>query len=181
MIAWTVLLRAIYPKYKLDLALTCRIQIAIWWSWLQKGKISFLIFTNSFYHGSPDRTKYFSWSKFERWFKVQWVTSMLVTDVGDQMCRWQVWAVGDGINTLRKSPTLRKKSQTKWFFHQHFKSVTIIKSPTYRCHLYHCHRSMTPSVTRDSGPKLSIFLLPVSIFHFRSDQSTVISGNKKIC
>ena len=41
MIAWTVLLRAIDPKYKLDLALTCRIQIAIWWSWLQKGKISF--------------------------------------------------------------------------------------------------------------------------------------------
>ena len=33
------------------------------------------------------------------------VTSMLVTNVGDQMCWWQVWDVGDRFNTLRKSPT----------------------------------------------------------------------------
>ena len=33
------------------------------------------------------------------------VTSMLVTDVGDQMCCWQVWDVGDRLNTLRRSPT----------------------------------------------------------------------------
>ena len=40
------------------------------------------------------------------------VTSMLVTDVGDQMCWWQVWDVGDRFHTLRKSPTQRKKSLT---------------------------------------------------------------------
>ena len=28
------------------------------------------------------------------------VTSMLVTDVGDQMCWWQVWDVGDGFRML---------------------------------------------------------------------------------
>ena len=33
------------------------------------------------------------------------VTSMLVTDVGDQKCWWQVWDVGDRFNTLRESPT----------------------------------------------------------------------------
>ena len=32
----------------------------------------------------------------------------LVTDVGDRMCWWQVWDVGDRLNTLRKSPTWRK-------------------------------------------------------------------------
>ena len=30
---------------------------------------------------------------------------MLVTDVGDQMCWWQVWDVGDRFNSLSKSPT----------------------------------------------------------------------------
>ena len=43
-----------------------------------------------------------------------WVTSMLVTDVGDQMCWWQVWDVGDRFRMmgtdliytiLGKSPT----------------------------------------------------------------------------
>ena len=33
------------------------------------------------------------------------ITSMLVTDVGDQMCWWQLWDVGDRFNTLRKSST----------------------------------------------------------------------------
>ena len=33
------------------------------------------------------------------------VTSMLVTDVGDQMCWWQISDVGDRFNTLGKSPT----------------------------------------------------------------------------
>ena len=33
------------------------------------------------------------------------VTLILVTAVGDQMCWWQVWDVGDRFNTLRKSPT----------------------------------------------------------------------------
>jgi len=38
-----------------------------------------------------------------KWFTKQ-VTSMLVTDVGDQMLWWQIWDVGDQFNTLRKSP-----------------------------------------------------------------------------
>ena len=33
------------------------------------------------------------------------VTSMLVTDVEDQMCCWQVWDVGYRFYILRKSPT----------------------------------------------------------------------------
>ena len=33
------------------------------------------------------------------------VTSVLVTDIGDRMCWWQVWYVGDRFNTLKKSPT----------------------------------------------------------------------------
>ena len=33
------------------------------------------------------------------------VTSMLVTNVGEQMCWWQVWDVGDRFDTLRNSPT----------------------------------------------------------------------------
>ena len=27
-----------------------------------------------------------------------WATSMLVTDVGDEMCWWQIWDVGDQFN-----------------------------------------------------------------------------------
>ena len=33
------------------------------------------------------------------------VTSILMTDFGDQMCWWQVWDIGDRFNTLRKSST----------------------------------------------------------------------------
>ena len=33
------------------------------------------------------------------------VTLMLVTDVGDQTCWWQVWDVGDRLNRSKKSPT----------------------------------------------------------------------------
>ena len=29
-----------------------------------------------------------------------WVTSMLVTDIGDQMCWWQVWDIGDRFRML---------------------------------------------------------------------------------
>ena len=54
------------------------------------------------------KPKILDWWIF-RWFSV---TSMLVTDVGDQMRWWAVWDVGDRLNTLRKSPTYRKKSPT---------------------------------------------------------------------
>ena len=47
------------------------------------------------------------------------VTSMLVTDVEDQMCWWQVWDVGDRYRMLVTD-----------LIHQYLKSVTIIKSPT---------------------------------------------------
>ena len=61
-----------------------------------------------------------------------WVTSMLVTDVGDQMCWWQVWDVGDRFRMLlidlihwENHQHNEKKSPTQWFCQQHLKSVTI--------------------------------------------------------
>ena len=56
-----------------------------------------------------------------------WRPNVLVTRF---RCWWPIQDVGDRFNTLRKSPTLRKKSPREWFCHQHLKSVTIIKSPT---------------------------------------------------
>ena len=46
-------------------------------------------------------------------------TSMLVTDVGDEMCWWQLWDVGDRFNTL--------KSRQQNYFVTH---IIIIQSPT---------------------------------------------------
>ena len=66
----------------------------------------------------------------------KWVTSMLVTNVGDPMCWWQVLDVGDRFNTLRKSPSLRKKvasimilPPTSQISHHH-KVTNIPMSPT---------------------------------------------------
>ena len=84
------------------------------------------------------------------------VTSMLVTDVGGQMCCWQDFDGGDksrhqhrelGTNIKYQSPTSHsgvlwcwwpigmlptctKMSSTYFFCRQHLKMVTIIKSPT---------------------------------------------------
>ena len=68
------------------------------------------------------------WSVSSKAFKST-VSSMLVTDVGDQMCWWQVWDVSDRFGMLMTN-----------FIHcenrQHNDSVTNIwnRSPTNRCH-----------------------------------------------
>ena len=51
----------------------------------------------------------------------QWpeVTSMLVTDVGDRMCWWQVWDVGDRFRML-------VNDLIHWENHQHNKKVAKI-------------------------------------------------------
>ena len=41
------------------------------------------------------------------------VTPMLVTDVWDQLCWWQVWHADNRFNTLRKSPTYKKSRHHK--------------------------------------------------------------------
>ena len=54
-------------------------------------------------------------------FDSKWATSMLVTDVGDEMCLWQLWYVGDGLVTISYFLTTTKKC------HQYRNSVTNIQ------------------------------------------------------
>ena len=64
-------------------------------------------------------------------------TSMLVTDVGDEMCLWQLWDVGDGFGCFCRQHPLSLNISVG---HQQPKDVTNIEilSPTSVCHqLFH--------------------------------------------
>ena len=73
---------------------------------------------------------------------LHWVTSMLVTDVGDQMCWWQVWDVGDRFrmfvidlihnektNITKKVANIMILPPTSENSHHH-KVINITMSPT---------------------------------------------------
>ena len=64
---------------------------------------------------------------------------MLVTDVGDEMRWWQVYDVDDRFKMLVTNS--EKNRQHKLCYT--IISVTIIKSPTQRCHKHFCHLSMS--------------------------------------
>ena len=51
-------------------------------------------------------------------------TSMLMTDVGDEMCWWQLWDVGDGFGHFCHQHPLSFSINVR---HQHSKDVTNIK------------------------------------------------------
>ena len=61
---------------------------------------------------------------FSKWSQNEMTTSMLVTDVGDEMFWWQFKDVGDSLSH---------------FGHQNLLSYSI-KSPTSQCHQYYCSR-----------------------------------------
>ena len=72
-------------------------------------------------------------------------TSMLVTNVGDQMCWRQLWDVGDSFDRLCHQHPLSFKTTIG---HQHSKDVTNIKipSPTLKnCHQHLCSREINNS------------------------------------
>ena len=57
----------------------------------------------------------------------------LVTDVGDRLFWWQ--HITDKCVFF-----VLKTSSTKWFSHQHLKTVVILKSPRWSCHQHHCNQ-----------------------------------------
>ena len=80
--------------------------------------------------------------------KTQGATSILVTDVGDEMCWRLFWDVGDVLaisvtnilylSTLSSGTNIQKMLPTSKFCHQHPKIVTNIKSPTSTRHQHLC-------------------------------------------
>ena len=62
---------------------------------------------------------------------------MLVTNVGHEMCWWQLWDVSDGFDLFCHQHPLSFNISVG---HQHPKIVTKIKSPTSTCHQ---HRPVT--------------------------------------
>ena len=69
----------------------------------------------------PTETEYNLWYSLTFDLYVQWkrATSMLVTDVGDEICLQQLWDVGDGFGRFRLYFNI-------WVGHQHPKDVTKI-------------------------------------------------------
>ena len=61
------------------------------------------------------------------------VTSMLVTDVGDEMCWWQLYDVGDNFGHFGNQNLLSFYISVG---HQHSNDF---KSSSSRCHRHHCH------------------------------------------
>jgi len=79
---------------------------------------------------------YIEWWFFQISAKI-W-QSMLVTDVGDQLCWWKkcwwrFWMATPGTTVVR--PPLKR-------YHQQRNSVTKLKSLTLRCHQHQCHRKI---------------------------------------
>ena len=54
---------------------------------------------------------------------------MLVTDVEDKMCSWQLWDVGDGSGRFQTN--IQKMSSTSKFIHRHPRIVTNITAPGF--------------------------------------------------
>ena len=74
------------------------------------------------------------------------VTSILVTEVWEEICWWQPYDFGDGNNLVtiiflhyRRVPTFKR-------CHQQSNVVTNFKSPTSRCHQHHCPQFGTATV-----------------------------------
>ena len=56
----------------MDLALTCRIQIAIWWSWLRKGKISIKKSSDIPVKSAYPSPRFETGSLASKWLDIQW-------------------------------------------------------------------------------------------------------------
>ena len=72
---------------------------------------------------------------------------MLITDVGDEVCWWQL--VGDGLVEM---------SSRSNFCHQHPKSIISLKSPTSRYPQHHCHHLNNISIA-SNGERIFVFPL----------------------
>jgi len=102
---------------------------------------------------------------------------MLVTDVGDEMCWWQLWDVGDGFDRFCHQHTLSfckasgtnipKMSPISKFCHFHEKIATKIKSPTSTCHQHLCCSSKQFQKLPLRTTTVTIMFLLLRIFHTR--------------
>ena len=82
-------------------------------------------------------------------YRAFWVTSMLVIDVGDEICWWQLYDVSDGFDHFGHQHPLSSYISVG---HQYSKDVTNIdvqrlvtefKYPMWRCHQHHYHRFLS--------------------------------------
>ena len=66
---------------------------------------------------------------------------LMIIDVGDKMCWWQLWDVGDGLAVLIiKILYIPKIPPISKFCRKQSKVVTSIKSVTSTCHQHPCSR-----------------------------------------
>ena len=81
---------------------------------------------------------------------IEWATSMLVTDVGDEMCWRQLWDVGDGSCRFRHQHSLSLNISVG---HQHPKDVTNSENLSGNCHQFKltCHQLLC-------GPRFCTYL-----------------------
>ena len=102
---------------------------------------------------TSDKTPVHFWPNIRnfRLYPLFGASSMLVTDIGDEMCWWQLWDVGDGLSHFSHQHPLslnisvghqhqKDVTNVSKFCHQHPKIVTNIKSPTSTCHQQLCSR-----------------------------------------
>ena len=122
-----------------------RDKIHSWFDLLQSFWKAWKVFLNHFeslQHSSIQFRKFLRFIGHES-FKL---TSVLVTDVGDEMCWWQLYDVGDGFSHFDHQNPLSFYIGIGWFgptfkrYRQHGNSVTNIYklSPTLS-HQHHCH------------------------------------------